>query len=101
MALLLILILIEFNPLILLNDHNISLNYVFIFEYSFFIFLNYIIYSSEKKTKLDLDLLFKYFLFFARKPSYFFNYVLNIFKKIYVYLAHFKYKSGYYLIKFT
>lgn len=61
-------------------------------------YFNFII-NKHQKTNINLDLLFKYLLLIFKTPNFLINYLLNITKKIYLYLVHFKYKHDYNSVK--
>ena len=61
----------------------------------FFIYLNFFFNNNNNDIKLNIDLVYKYFLLIVKTPNYLLNFLINNIKKIFLYLIHFKYKRFY------
>lgn len=91
-------IFLEINPLFYYHDYNINAHQFFIFSFLFLIYLNFL-QSVKSDVKLDIDILFKYFILLLKTPNFLINYVISILKKIFIYLMCFKYKHIYNALK--
>lgn len=52
-----------------------------------------IVFKVNTQNRLDLDLLSKYIILFIKTPNFLLNYMINIFKKVYVFIIFFKYRN--------
>lgn len=83
--------LLELSPILDLFYSSYIPNFYIIF-YIIFFYLNFLLNFNNDSKNINIDLITKYIILLIKTPNFFFNYILNIFKKIYIYLVHFKYR---------
>lgn len=76
-----------------LNDF---LDYIFNWDLYLLIFIfiftiNFLFLNLKIKYNFNKDILIKFYNLFFKNPSFFLNYIINTFKKIYLFFIHFKY----------
>lgn len=76
----------------ILVDQIIFYSYFYELLFLLLFLLSFLILNRKEKFNFSLDLLFKYYLLFFKTPSFFFNFVLNTLKQIYIFTLLFKYK---------
>lgn len=74
-------------------DNEVTSHEYFILEFVFVLIFNKYLDYDQYKLKFNIDIIFKFFLLMLKTPSFFFNYLINIFRKIFVFLYYYKYRD--------